>query len=85
MIFEKNWKREMERGAQLPAAAAIRCRVRYFTDGGIIGSQEFVQRMLDDTFTEPLPHPPAEDELESAGVLTFATVRRPTWCVIETL
>ncbi len=29
-------------GATLPKATVLRCRVRYFTDGAILGSQEFV-------------------------------------------
>jgi hypothetical protein len=28
---------------QLPKAAILRCRVRYFTDGAILGSAEFVR------------------------------------------
>ena len=32
-----------ERG-ELPLAAVLRCRVRYFTDGAILGSSEFVRR-----------------------------------------
>ncbi|MFO8028060.1 MAG: transposase [Opitutales bacterium] len=30
-------------GARLPKAVVLRCRVRYFTDGAILGSQEFVR------------------------------------------
>jgi hypothetical protein len=32
-----------EENAILPKAAVLRCRVRYFTDGAILGSQEFVR------------------------------------------
>ena len=32
-----------EEGAILPRATVLRCRVRYFTDGAILGSQEFVR------------------------------------------
>ena len=32
----------LEAGGRLPVAAALRCRVRYFTDGAVIGSKEFV-------------------------------------------
>ena len=28
---------------QLPKAAVLRCRVRYFSDGAILGSEEFVR------------------------------------------
>lgn len=32
-----------EQQGELPLAAALRCRVRYFTDGAILGSVEFVR------------------------------------------
>jgi REP element-mobilizing transposase RayT len=32
-----------EEGAILPRATLLRCRVRYFTDGAILGSEEFVR------------------------------------------
>jgi REP element-mobilizing transposase RayT len=32
---------------ELPKAAALRCRVRYFTDGAILGSAEFVRSYVD--------------------------------------
>jgi len=31
----------------LPKAAVLRCRVRYFTDGAILGSREFVEQFVD--------------------------------------
>jgi len=37
----------LERGdAVLPKAVVLRCRVRYFTDGAILGSQEFVKSYI---------------------------------------
>ncbi|MEM7792441.1 MAG: transposase, partial [Verrucomicrobiota bacterium] len=33
----------LEKGGQLPRATLLRCRVRYFTDGAILGSSEFVR------------------------------------------
>jgi putative transposase len=36
-----------ERG-QLPKAVLLRCRVRYFTDGAILGSAEFVRGFAHD-------------------------------------
>ena len=47
MISQEHWQREMERGARLPVAAAVRCRVRYFTDGGVIGSCKYVQDIFE--------------------------------------
>ena len=34
-------------GGKLPIAAALRCRVRYFTDGAMLGSQSFVRTQLE--------------------------------------
>jgi putative transposase len=36
----------MESGRELPLSDALRCRVRYFTDGAILGSREFVASWL---------------------------------------
>jgi REP element-mobilizing transposase RayT len=36
-----------EEQGQLPKAAALRCRVRYFTDGAILGSAEYVRGFTD--------------------------------------
>ena len=33
---------------RLPMAEVLRCRVRYFTDGGVLGSRGFVARQLED-------------------------------------
>ncbi|MCF6314270.1 MAG: hypothetical protein L3J39_17610, partial [Verrucomicrobiales bacterium] len=32
----------LENGGRLPLAVALRCRVRYFTDGAVLGSQRYV-------------------------------------------
>ncbi len=37
----------MERGARLPVNEALRCRVRYFTDGAVLGSQKFVDEFYE--------------------------------------
>lgn len=36
----------MQRGGRLPVAAALRCRIRYFTDGAVIGGKEFVNTIF---------------------------------------
>jgi len=46
VLPQEHWRREMERGGKLPVAEALRCRVRYFTDGAVIGSRGFVQDVL---------------------------------------
>ena len=36
---------ERERGGRLPLAVMLRMRVRYLTDGAVVGSREFVERV----------------------------------------
>ncbi len=40
------WIKVMEEGGKLPIAAALRCRVRYFTDGAVLGSKEYVESIF---------------------------------------
>ena len=35
-------KRVIEKGGKLPVSTVLRCRVRYMTDGAVLGSREFV-------------------------------------------
>jgi len=37
----------LEAGGRLPVAAALRCRVRYFTDGAVLGGQRFVDEFFE--------------------------------------
>jgi len=46
-IRQERWREQMERGGRLPVAEAIRCRVRYFADGGVIGTGAYVQRIFE--------------------------------------
>jgi REP element-mobilizing transposase RayT len=56
----------LKTGGQLPLATVLRCRVRYFTDGAVLGSQAFVAMQLaryrkragpiDCTTPQPLPN-----------------------------
>ena len=39
---------ERQRGGRLPLAVMLRLRVRYLTDGAVIGSREFVERVTGD-------------------------------------
>ncbi len=32
-----------EEGGELPMSVVLRCRVRYFTDGAVLGTSEFVR------------------------------------------
>jgi putative transposase len=47
----------MEAGKELPLSDALRCRIRYFTDGAILGSKDFIQNWLRQS--HPLLHPHA--------------------------
>ena len=38
---------EFNRGGKLPLQAALRCRVRYFTAGAVMGSREFVNAVFE--------------------------------------
>ena len=42
----EEWLRVLEEGGELPVAAALRCRVRYFADGAVLGSKEFVESIF---------------------------------------
>jgi hypothetical protein len=41
---KKVWA-ERERGGRLPLAVMLRMRVRYLTDGAVVGSRGFVERV----------------------------------------
>ena len=52
---------------QLPKAIVLRCRVRYFTDGAILGSAEFVRGFTDSWQMERgRKYPPKEQSLRGA-------------------
>ena len=38
---------ELQRGGELPLAQVLRCRVRYFCDGAVFGTSEFVESVFD--------------------------------------
>jgi putative transposase len=45
-ISRSEFQRVLEQGGKLPLYAVLRCRVRYFSDGAILGSRAFVQTHL---------------------------------------
>ena len=45
-ISHEDFKRVMREGGKLPLADVLRCRVRYFSDGAVLGSQAFVATHL---------------------------------------
>lgn len=45
-ICEKDYHRVLQQGGRLSVAEALRCRVRYFTDGAVIGTRSFVDSIF---------------------------------------
>lgn len=45
-IPKEDLERVLREGGQLPITVLLRCRIRYFTDGGVIGSRAFVTEQL---------------------------------------
>lgn len=41
-ISREDAKKVLKRGGRLPVAAALKCRMRYFTDGAVLGGRDFV-------------------------------------------
>ena len=41
-ISREEARKVLKRGGRLPVAAALTCRMRYFTDGAVLGGREFV-------------------------------------------
>ena len=46
-ISSQKMQAVMKAGGKLPRAVLLRCRVRYFTDGAILGSKEFVKEVFE--------------------------------------
>jgi putative transposase len=71
-------------GGKLPVATALRCRVRYFTDGAVLGSKAFVSKQLEEyrrrtgrrKRTEPRPMPGIVDW---EGISTLRGFRRASF------
>jgi putative transposase len=45
-IAPERFRAVLDAGGRLPLATVLRCRVRYFTDGAVLGSRGFVERQL---------------------------------------
>jgi hypothetical protein len=72
---EKALKVLEHENAILPKAAVLRCRVRYFTDGAILGSQEFVLSFRGAWQRERgRKHPPRPSMLRGADWQGLATI-----------
>jgi len=65
-----------EEDAILPRATVLRCRVRYFTDGAILGSQEFVRGFVGAWQREKgRKYPPKVHPLRGADWQDLATIQ----------
>ncbi|MFP4069373.1 MAG: transposase, partial [Opitutales bacterium] len=65
-----------EKGGVLPKAAVLRCRVRYFTDGAILGSSEFVRGFAETWQRERgRKHPPKAHEMHGADWGGLSVIR----------
>ncbi len=61
--------------ALLPRATVLRCRVRYFTDGAILGSQEFVRGFVEAWQREKgRKYPPKVNRMRGADWQDLATI-----------
>lgn len=45
-ISREDFERVVQEGGKLSLATVLRCRLRYFTDGAVLGSREFVEARL---------------------------------------
>ena len=45
-IASEEFQRVIKEGGKLPLATVLRCRVRYFSDGAVLGSRAFVETQL---------------------------------------
>jgi REP element-mobilizing transposase RayT len=76
MTREQALKVLEEDTGQLPKAAMLRCRVRYFTDGAILGSVEFVRGFAGAWQMERgRKHPPKVNAMRGAGWGDLAVIQ----------
>lgn len=81
-ISREDFQRVMDEGGKLPLADVLRCKVRYFTDGAVLGSKAFVAthlaayqvRTRRRQLSAPAPLPPITEWGELA---TLRGVRSP--------
>jgi REP element-mobilizing transposase RayT len=66
----------LEAGGQLSKPAVLRCRVRYFSDGAILGSQEFVRAFASDWQRQRgRQYPPKANPLQGANWGDLAVIQ----------
>jgi hypothetical protein len=65
-----------KQGAVLPRATVLRCRVRYFTDGAVLGGHEFVRGFIGTWQRQKRrKHPPKVNPLTGADWKDIATIQ----------
>lgn len=70
-------RKVLEAGGKLPAHALLRCRVRYLTDGLILGSAAFVQRHLEERLRRgEIRRRPMPSALPSSGLDSLTVGKR---------
>jgi hypothetical protein len=69
-------KRVIAAGGHVPLVAMLRCRIRYFTDGAVLGTRAFVEAQFGGRGrrTRPLPLP---DWTDWPHLATLRAIRRP--------
>ena len=65
----------------LPVSVALRCRVTYFTDGAVLGSQEFVANWIRETnlvqVRKRVRKPRIMEGSDWGGLAVLRSIRRP--------
>jgi putative transposase len=79
-ISDEDFRRVVSEGGHLPLATVLRCRLRFFTDGAVLGSKAFVAKHLAKHRATgqraPLPLPPVTDW---GGLTTLRRLNRRAW------
>ena len=67
---------EKEQG-ELPKAAILRCQVRYFSEGAILGSAEFVRTLMDSWYQKQHnKRPPKLNAMDASSWGDLAVIRK---------
>ncbi len=75
-LTRKQAVKVLEADGELPMSAMLRCRVRYFTDGAILGSAEFVRGFTDVWQVERgRRHPPKVNRVRGSGWGDLAVIQ----------
>jgi putative transposase len=59
VITTDDFQRVIAEGGQLPLSAVLRCRLRYFSDGAVLGSKAFISHLRSKRDPQQVPKPPS--------------------------